>query len=88
MFATRAATCRRNSLADFESINRNGKIAMKLEEGDRIVRVAICKPDDNVPPHRRRRGVASASPSTTCAVFQGRRLHGGARHQAGGWATR
>ena len=35
---------RRNSLADFESINRNGKIAMKLEEGDRIVRVAICRP--------------------------------------------
>jgi DNA gyrase subunit A len=48
MFATRSGDVRRNSLADFESINRNGKIAMKLEEGDRIVRVAICKPDDNV----------------------------------------
>jgi DNA gyrase subunit A len=39
---------RRNSLADFESINRNGKIAMKLDEGDRIVRVAICSAEDNV----------------------------------------
>jgi len=48
MFATRSGNVRRNSLADFESINRNGKIAMKLEEGDRIVRVAICKPDENV----------------------------------------
>jgi DNA gyrase subunit A len=48
MFATRSGNVRRNSLADFESINRNGKIAMKLEEGDRIVRVAICVPDDNV----------------------------------------
>jgi DNA gyrase subunit A len=43
MFATRTGNVRRNSLADFESINRNGKIAMKLEEGDRIVRVAICR---------------------------------------------
>ena len=48
MFATRSGSVRRNSLADFENINRNGKIAMKLEEGDRIVRVAICAPSDNV----------------------------------------
>ena len=44
MFATKTGNVRRNSLADFESINRNGKIAMKLDEGDRIVRVAICRP--------------------------------------------
>ena len=43
MFATKAGNVRRNSLADFENINRNGKIAMKLDEGDRIVRVAICR---------------------------------------------
>jgi DNA gyrase subunit A len=48
MFATRSGNVRRNSLADFESINRNGKIAMKLDEGDRIVRVAICNAEDNV----------------------------------------
>jgi DNA gyrase subunit A len=48
MFATRSGDVRRNSLADFVNINRNGKIAMKLEEGDRIVRVAICRPDENV----------------------------------------
>jgi len=48
MFATKSGTVRRNSLADFQTINRNGKIAMKLDEGDRIVRVAICKPDENV----------------------------------------
>ena len=48
MFATKSGDVRRNSLADFVNINRNGKIAMKLEEGDRIVRVAICKPDENV----------------------------------------
>jgi DNA gyrase subunit A len=48
MFATKSGNVRRNSLADFESINRNGKIAMKLDEGDRIVRVATCSPDDDV----------------------------------------
>jgi DNA gyrase subunit A len=48
MFATKGGNVRRNSLADFESINRNGKIAMKLDEGDRIVRVSICSASDNV----------------------------------------
>jgi DNA gyrase subunit A len=48
MFATKAGNVRRNSLADFENINRNGKIAMKLDDGDRIVRVAICTPQDDV----------------------------------------
>jgi DNA gyrase subunit A len=48
MFATRSGNVRRNSLADFSYIGRNGKIAMKLEEGDRIVGVAIASPDDDV----------------------------------------
>jgi DNA gyrase subunit A len=48
MFATRSGNVRRNSLADFENINRNGKIAMKLGEGDNIVRVAICRPSEDV----------------------------------------
>jgi DNA gyrase subunit A len=48
MFATRSGNVRRNSLADFENINRNGKIAMKLGDGDEIVRVAICRPSDDV----------------------------------------
>jgi DNA gyrase subunit A len=48
MFATRSGNVRRNSLADFENINRNGKIAMKLAEGDKIVRVAICRPSEDV----------------------------------------
>ncbi len=35
MFATRSGGIRRNSLADFVEINKNGKIAMKLDEGER-----------------------------------------------------
>lgn len=42
MFATQRGTVRRNKLSDFVNINRNGKIAMKLEEGDGIVSVDTC----------------------------------------------
>ncbi len=52
VFATRSGNIRRNALSDFENINRNGKIAMKLDPswdgGDRIVSVAIARPTDNV----------------------------------------
>ncbi len=48
MFATRSGGIRRNALSDFENINRNGKIAMKLDEGDTIVQVAIARPDQDV----------------------------------------
>ena len=42
MFATSAGTVRRNSLSDFTNIKSNGKIAMKLEEGDSLIGVATC----------------------------------------------
>ena len=48
MFATRSGKVRRNDLSDFIRINRNGKIAMKLDEGDGIVGVQICTEDNDV----------------------------------------
>ena len=48
MFATRSGGVRRNALDDFESINRSGKIAMKLDEGDQIAGVEICSEADDV----------------------------------------
>jgi DNA gyrase subunit A len=48
MFATASGGVRRNKLSDFVQVNRNGKIAMKLDEGDAIVDVAICTEDDDV----------------------------------------
>jgi DNA gyrase subunit A len=48
LFATRSGNIRRNELSDFESINRNGKIAMKLEAGDQIAGVDICTAADDV----------------------------------------
>jgi DNA gyrase subunit A len=48
MFATRSGGVRRNALDDFESINRSGKIAMKLDDGDMIAGVEICTNADDV----------------------------------------
>jgi len=48
MFATKRGTVRRNSLADFVEVRQNGKIAMKLEEGDGIVGVDTCSANDDV----------------------------------------
>ncbi|MFO1167701.1 MAG: DNA gyrase subunit A [Rhodoblastus sp.] len=47
-FATTGGTVRRNKLSDFAQVNRAGKIAMKLDEGEAIVDVAICTEDDDV----------------------------------------
>src|SRR5690606_16197297 len=71
MFATRSGNVRRNSLADFESIHRSGKIAMKLDEGDRIVDVAICRPSDNVL-LTTARGQCIRFPVEDVRVFKGR----------------
>jgi DNA gyrase subunit A len=48
MFATRSGNVRRNKLSDFVNINRAGKIAMKLDEGDSIIGVGLCTRDDDV----------------------------------------
>jgi DNA gyrase subunit A len=49
MFATTRGTVRRNKLSDFVQVNRNGKIAMKLDdEGDEILGVYTCTDMDDV----------------------------------------
>ncbi len=49
MFSTTRGTVRRNKLSDFVQVNRNGKIAMKLEEdGDEILNVETCTEHDDV----------------------------------------
>ncbi|MGE3644155.1 MAG: DNA gyrase subunit A [Beijerinckiaceae bacterium] len=48
MFATTGGTVRRNKLSDFTDVRRSGKIAMKLEDGEEIVHVAMCSEADDV----------------------------------------
>ena len=48
IFATALGKVRKNSLEDFSSINSSGKIAMKLDNNDKIVGVKICQDDQDV----------------------------------------
>ena len=48
VFATNFGDIRRNSMNDFKNIQSNGKIAMKLEEGQKLVGVAICDDKDDI----------------------------------------
>ncbi len=48
MFATRSGNVRRNPLSDFSNVKANGKIAMKLINGDSLVGVVPCKENDDI----------------------------------------
>ncbi|MEL6111031.1 MAG: DNA gyrase C-terminal beta-propeller domain-containing protein, partial [Planctomycetota bacterium] len=48
VFATKSGSIRRNKLSDFVRVNRNGKIAMKPDEGDGIVAVEVCSEKDDI----------------------------------------
>jgi DNA gyrase subunit A len=71
MFATRSGGVRRNKLSDFIQVNRNGKIAMKPDEGDGIVDVQICSEDDDVV-LTTQNGMCVRFRATDVRVFKGR----------------
>ncbi|CAE7594582.1 gyrA [Symbiodinium microadriaticum] len=71
MFATRSGHVRRNRLSDFTNVMANGKIAMKLPEGDRIIGVQICTEDQDVLVTSAL-GKAIRFPVTEVRVFAGR----------------
>tara|TARA_B100000029_G_scaffold161026_1_gene156962 strand:- start:412 stop:2982 length:2571 start_codon:yes stop_codon:yes gene_type:complete len=48
IFATSNGKIRKNNLEDFSSINASGKIAMKLEQDDKIAGVQICRNDQDI----------------------------------------
>ena len=48
IFATAKGNVRKNSLEDFININNSGKIAMKLDQDDKIIGVKICKEDQDI----------------------------------------
>ena len=48
MFATTSGTVRRNKLGDFVNVNRAGKIAMKLGDGEEILSVDTCTEHDDI----------------------------------------
>jgi len=48
MFSTTSGNVRRNNLSDFTNVMRNGKIAMKLAEGDQLIGVSVCDESNDV----------------------------------------
>ena len=48
VFATASGNIRRNSLMDFVNVQSNGKIAMKLDEGDKLINVALCDENNDI----------------------------------------
>ncbi len=48
VFATSSGNVRRNRLSDFRNVRSSGLIAMKLDEGDRLVGVATLREGDDI----------------------------------------
>jgi DNA gyrase subunit A len=71
VFATKSGDVRRNQLSDFAQVNKNGKIAMKLVDGDGIVGVATCTDADDFL-LTTRGGKAIRFPVADVRVFKGR----------------
>ncbi len=71
MFATSEGDVRRNALDDFTNVMRNGKIAMKLPEGVRLIAAGICSETDDVM-LTTKGGRAIRFPSPDVRVFKGR----------------
>ncbi len=71
MFATASGNIRRNRLSDFTNIKRNGKIAMKLSDGDELVGVAPCNESDDLS-MATRNGKAIRFAVDAVRVFRGR----------------
>lgn len=71
MFATSGGDVRRNRLSDFVNIKANGKIAMKLQDDERLVNVRICAESQDVL-LATKHGMCIRFPVTDVRVFEGR----------------
>ena len=71
VFATNQGGVRRNALSDFTNVMRNGKIAMKLGEGMRLIKAQICD-EDNDFMLTTSMGKAIRFPVTDVRIFKGR----------------
>jgi len=75
MFATASGGIRRNRLSDFTNVMANGKIAMKLNEGDQLIGVQACNENQDVL-LATAAGKCIRFPTTEVRVFAGRNSTG------------
>ncbi len=71
VFATNTGGVRRNALSDFTNVRANGKIAMKLDEGMRLIKAQMCDESDDFM-LTTSLGKAIRFPVTDVRVFKGR----------------
>jgi len=71
MFATASGNTRRNRLSDFVNVMANGKIAMKLDEGDQLIGVKVCDEKQDIL-LATAQGKCIRFPTTAVRVFAGR----------------
>ena len=73
VFATVSGNVRRNKLSDFRNVRSSGLIAMKLDEGDRLVGVETCREGDDVLlATRQGKCIRFVAETGTLRVFAGR----------------
>ncbi len=73
LFATASGNVRRNRLSDFRNVRSVGLIAMKLDEGDRLIGVATCREgQDAFLATRKGRCIRFELSDETVRVFAGR----------------
>ena len=73
LFATASGNVRRNRLSDFRNVRATGLIAMKLDEGDRLIGVATCREgQDALLATRKGRCIRFELSDDTVRVFAGR----------------
>jgi DNA gyrase subunit A len=73
LFATASGNVRRNRLSDFRNVRATGLIAMKLDDGDRLIGVATCREgQDAFLATRKGRCIRFELSDDTVRVFAGR----------------
>ncbi|MCP5381968.1 MAG: DNA gyrase subunit A [Kordiimonadaceae bacterium] len=75
VFATSKGNVRRNLLSDFSNVRANGKIAIRLSEGDRLIGVSACTEEDDIL-IAAKGGKCIRFPATAVRLFKGRNSDG------------
>ena len=75
MFTTACGSVRRNRLSDFVNVMANGKIAMKLNDGDHLVGVSVCDANQDILLSTAK-GKCIRFPTTDVRLFVGRASSG------------
>lgn len=75
MFATAKGNVRRNDMSDFKRIQSNGKIAIRLDDSDKLIGVEVCDSEDHIL-LATKKGKAIRFPVDAVRVFKSRTSDG------------